>query len=258
MAEPLLLSSGKRELVIDPPLMNAAGTLGFGTEASGWVALDHLGAFVTNPLSRRRRSPAADAGVLATPAGFLLHNGLPNPGLTAGLRLPSPGADRLPRIVHLIGNPAAELERMILAAESHEQVAAIEIGLEQPDPSLLKAVGHLVRGAELPVILRLGLDEADESFVRAAEAGCHALSFGPARGSLAQGAGMFRGRLYGPAVFPLALAKLERLRPQVDCQLIAAGGITHRQAAHTLLDAGADALQLDSILWLDPKEVLPL
>jgi dihydroorotate dehydrogenase len=257
VAKPLLLSSGKRELEVDPPVMNAAGTLGWHNEAGGWLELRHLGAFITNPLSHHRRSPAANAGVAETAGGFVLHSGLPNPGLTAGLRKPPPANPPLPRIVHLIGDPA-ELETMILETEAHEHVAAIEIGLERPGPALLQVVGRLSQSAELPVVVRLGLDEPDDLFLEAAEAGCRALSFGPAHGRVARPEGPFGGRLYGPAMLPLMLAKLARLRAYVSLPLIAAGGIGDRQSAHAMLDAGADGIQLDFILWLDPSAVLPL
>ena len=76
----------KRDLELHSPWMNATGMLGFAPNPRGQVALDKLGAFVTNPVSLRPRAPAQNRALLPFPGGFLLHTGWPNPGLRAVLR----------------------------------------------------------------------------------------------------------------------------------------------------------------------------
>ena len=73
-------SRPKYDLEISPPLMNAAGSLGFAPEPSGLVDYSRLGAFVTNPISLRKRTPANSRACLSYPGGLLLHSGYPNPG----------------------------------------------------------------------------------------------------------------------------------------------------------------------------------
>ena len=73
----------KNDLYFEKALMNAAGTLGFAPDPKGPVELSQLGAFVTNPVSRGARTPARGKRFSPYPGGFVLHSGLPNPGLNA-------------------------------------------------------------------------------------------------------------------------------------------------------------------------------
>ncbi|MQC27390.1 MAG: hypothetical protein DWG76_08105, partial [Chloroflexi bacterium] len=104
----------KRALDFRAPLLNAAGSLGFAPDGRGPVALDALGAFVTNPISRGRRKAAQDSRQEPHPKGLLLHSGWPNPGLTTSLKRFSSRWERadLPIIVHLLGSEAPDLRRM--------------------------------------------------------------------------------------------------------------------------------------------------
>ena len=83
---PYDLSSPKYDLEISPPLMNAAGTLGFAPEPKGAVNLELLGAFITNPISLQARTSATTRTSLPYPGAFLLPSGYPNPGLRTAMR----------------------------------------------------------------------------------------------------------------------------------------------------------------------------
>src|SRR3990172_889192 len=82
----LLYPTMKRDLYFSKPLMNAAGSLGFAPDPRTGFKLDSFGAFVTNPISRRPRLPTAQPALIEYPGGFLLHTGLPNPGLSNVLK----------------------------------------------------------------------------------------------------------------------------------------------------------------------------
>jgi dihydroorotate dehydrogenase (NAD+) catalytic subunit len=56
------------------------------------------------------------------------------------------------------------------------------------------------------------------------------------------------GRLYGPAIFPLALSATALLAEQ-GIQVIAAGGVSTQEQGQAMLDAGAMAVQIDVGLW---------
>jgi dihydroorotate dehydrogenase (NAD+) catalytic subunit len=245
----------KVELIIDPPVMNAAGSLGFAPELHGPVDLKCLGAFVTNPVSLGPRSPAQARGCLTYPGGFLLHSGHPNPGLKAALRHFAGRWKRspMPVLVHLLGQGPDEIGRMVRQMEGLAGVAGFELGLP-PQADLQTAVGLVAAASgELPVILRLPLERAAElapDIVASAQGGSlAAFSLGPPRGALpgAQGE-LVHGRLYGPAVFPLALAAMHAMR-RTGLPVIAGGGIYHPEQIEALLAAGASAVQVDSVLW---------
>src|SRR5215216_8194427 len=122
--------SMKRDLYFSKPIMNASGSLGFAPDSRVGVALDSFGAFVTNPFSLRSRLPAIKPELIEYPGGFLLHTGLPNPGLRAGIKKYASRWDKfdMPIIIHLIADRPEETQRMVRMLESQENVMAAELG----------------------------------------------------------------------------------------------------------------------------------
>lgn len=247
----------KFDLAIDPPLMNAAGSLGFEPNPRGPVDMDRFGAFVTNPISRLPRRPAAAARCLPFPGGFVLHTGYPNPGLARAILRYGVAWERasLPVIVHLLANGPEELPGMVRQLERLDGLAGIELGLPpEADAGLARALIHAAQG-ELPVIACLPFERAVELAPVAAEAGAAALSLSAPRGVLPlPGGGLVRGRLYGPAVLPLALATLYAMGQALKAAgastpMIGAGGAYRPADIGALRTAGAWAVQLDAVLW---------
>ena len=181
-----------------------------------------------------------------------MHSGLPNPGLKgllAGARRWERAA--VPIWVHIIGDTPEEIERMVRVLEGQESVSAIELGIA-PQAEAEQAL-RLVRAGvgELPLIINFPLTAAAESWVdKLAGLGASAVSLGAPRGLLPGANGkLAAGRLYGPAILPLALAAVRLLRRQA-LPVIAGGGVYCKADGEALLAAGAIAVQLDSVLWL--------
>lgn len=250
----------KRDLVLRLPWMNAAGTLGFAPNPRGPVDLSRLGAFITNPVSLRSRSPAENRGLLPFPGGFLLHTGWPNPGLNAVLRRwTSRWAEAsLPVVLHLLVGAQDELSGVTERLEGLENLAALELGLP-PEVSAARAL-QLVQAiaGELPVIACLPFEGAAGLASALANSGAAAFSLAPPRGCLplaaagaagaAGTAGLLSGRLYGPALLPQSLAAVQSVA-QAGLPVFGAGGVYCRADGEAMLAAGASAIQLDSILW---------
>jgi dihydroorotate dehydrogenase (NAD+) catalytic subunit len=243
--------AARQELDLRTPWLNAAGSLGFAPPEA-WAWSEPIGAFVTNPVSLFPRTPAEGRAVIPFPGGFLLHTGLPNPGLKgllAGVRRWQRGV--VPVWVHIIGDTPEEIERLVRALESLEAVSAIELGihpLAEPELAL-----KLVRAGvgELPLVVNLPLTAAAETWVgKLAGLGASAVSLGAPRGLLPGANGkLTAGRLYGPAILPLALAAVRSLSRQ-PLPVVASGGVYRKADGEALLAAGAAAVQLDSVLWL--------
>lgn len=258
--------TAKIDLYLDPPVMNAAGTLGFAPNPRGLLDLNLFGAFVTNPISLAARSPASGRRYQHMAGGFLLHTGHPNPGLSRVIRQQrrSWAQASIPVIVHLLAQTPAEVSQMVLRLEGLENVMGIELGL--PPAIDKEAAQALVQAAagELPIIARVHLEQvlAEASQVlplveNMLAAGAAAISLGALRGTLAQSDGSrFSGRLYGPAVFPLALRAVENLAAE-GLPIIAAGGIYQPADQQAMLSAGAQAVQLDACLWRLPPWAHP-
>jgi dihydroorotate dehydrogenase (NAD+) catalytic subunit len=242
----------KYDLSLTPPIMNAAGFLGFAPAPRGGLDLPQLGAFVTNPVSLKRRTPAQGARFLPFPGGFLLHTGHPNPGLKQLIRHSARHWARssLPLIVHLLAENTEEVAQMVKRLETVEGVRGIELGI--PPEADLRMVIEMVEAAigELPLIVRLPMERALELGKGIVQDDIFALSLAPPRGALPDTDGhLVHGRLYGPAIFPLALEITQKLA-SFGRPVFAAGGVHSPQDAQLLLSCGATAVQLDSVLWV--------
>jgi dihydroorotate dehydrogenase (NAD+) catalytic subunit len=241
----------KFELEFDPPIMNAAGTLGFSTDRHGPMDWGQLGAFVTNPISLASRTPAHGRRFTAYPGGFQLHTGHPNPGFSQTLRRYARNWERsqLPVIVHLLAQEPEELLNMVRRLENMVGVSGVEVGIDgDAQTELVAALAHAATG-ELPVILRLPMERALELANVAVQSGAMAVSLAAPRGVYPTHDGTLQqGRLYGPAILPLTLRTVQEL-VKLGIPTIAAGGIHSREQCDIMLSAGALAVQLDSALW---------
>jgi len=255
----LTLSAGKRDLSMRSPCTNAAGFLGCDGAARESVDFGSLGAYITPPLSLQPRAAARGPRVLPFPGGFLLHTGHPNAGLHAVVRQNRRNWSELPCpvIMHLLLRTPDEASEMARWVESVEEVSALELGLGEVDASQAAALVTACAG-ELPLIAHLPLGAAPSVFAAAVEAGAHAVSIGAPRGALPGRDGTsVRGRVYGPAVFPIALQAVAILKEHLLVPILAAGGIYRSMQVAALLSTGASAVQLDGILWTTPERVFP-
>jgi dihydroorotate dehydrogenase len=250
----------KRDLYFRKPLMNAAGSLGFTPDPRAPVSWEDLGAFVTNPISLRPRLPAAQPTVIEYPGGFLLHTGLPNPGLASVVKKQSARWARaaLPIIVHLMADRPEETARMVQMLERQENVMAVELGFTPllSEDILILAL-EMCQG-ELPLIVSLTAEQVTHVGARIMQAGATAISLSTPRGALSPNPAcemrgeLTMGRLYGPSLFPQALEMIHTAA-RMGLPVIGAGGVWKREQVEAMIQAGALAVQMDASLW-PPKK----
>lgn len=239
----------KRDLYFRKPLMNAAGSLGFAPDSRAGISLDSFGAFVTNPLSLRPRSPAVQPDVIEYAGGFLLHSGLPNPGFNTGVKRYASRWDKadLPVIVHLMADRPEEAQQMVRMLETHENVMAAELGFAPllADDILLLTLEMCL--GELPLIFSLPVEQVLSLGPRLIQEGAQAISISAPRGALMTDH-LITGRLYGPSLFPHALETVYSAA-KLGLPIIGAGGVWTKENADAMLSAGALAVQVDAVLW---------
>ena len=240
----------KNDLIFRTALLNAAGFLGFAPDPRAAVNWDEFGAFITNPISLRPRLPAVHPELLPYPGGFLLHNGLPNPGFSSVLKKYSrrwADAD-LPVILHLMADRPEETARMVRSLEGLENIAAIELGFapQLAGDILLLAVQMCL--GELPLIVNLPFEQALTVGPQLIQVGAAALSLAAPRGALPAAGQLVTGRLYGPALLPQSLA-LVRDIARLGLPIIGGAGIYCKNDALAMLESGALAVQVDAALW---------
>ncbi|HYO88625.1 MAG TPA: hypothetical protein VER79_08245 [Candidatus Limnocylindrales bacterium] len=255
-----LTRPGKHTLLVETPLLPMAGTVGFGDEYAGLLDLSLFGALVTNPVTTAPRSPANGARVITLAAGALLHTGLPNPGLRVVLsdHVEVWARLALPVIVHFVPVSLEDLRRALGRLDEAESVSAVEIGLNDDIP-LADAVllTREVSRTEKPALMRLPFGAPMDMVRAVADAGADALVLSaPPRGTARDPAGhLVSGRIYGPMNKPLALRHLGQAAQISNAPVIAAGGIHSPEDARDFLEAGAVAVQIDSLVWVQPNMV---
>ncbi len=246
----------KSGLALAGPVMNAAGVLGFAGEYRALADLRRLGAFVTNPLTCRARTPARPPNAVLAPGGMVIHTGLPNPGVRGAIRRHNREWRRLgvPVIIHLAATTPDEVARSLEALERADGVSGIELGLRDDSPA--SEVAQVVRAAAMgpPLLVRLPLGRAAEVAPVAAQAGADALTVAaPPRLTAAAAGHPVTGRFYGPGTFPEALRAVHAVAALgLGLPLVGAGGIYSPGEARAMLEAGAVAIQVEAAAWNRP------
>ena len=245
----------KRDIYFSKPILNAAGSLGFAPDPRNGIPLSGFGAFITNPISLRPRLPTAQPALIEFPGGFLLHTGLPNPGLTAVLKKHSARWNRadMPIIANLMADRPEETMHMVHMLEGIENVMAVELGfapLLADDIILLNLEMCL---GELPLIFSLPVEQVLPLGPRLIQAGAEAISISCPRGALMNdGDELVTGRLYGRSLFPHSL-EIVHSAARLGIPIIGAGGVWTDKDAADMLSAGAMAVETDASLWV-PKD----
>jgi dihydroorotate dehydrogenase (NAD+) catalytic subunit len=245
----------KRDLYFSKPLMNAAGSLGFSPDPRKGISLDSFGAFVTNPLSLRSRLPTAQPAMLEYPGGFLLHTGLPNPGLSSAIKKHEARWERsgLPIVVHLMADRPEETKKMVQSLENIESVLGVELGFAPllSDDIILLTL-EMCQG-EIPLIFCLPIEQILSLGPKLIQAGAAAISISSPRGSMVSSSpSLITGRLYGPSLFPRSL-EIVHSAAKIGIPILGSGGIWSEKQVTDMLSAGATAVQVDASLWV-PKE----
>ncbi len=261
----IVLGSGKREVVLRSPLLVASGALGFAPSSDAIGGADALGALVTPELTASARRGAEAPALARTAAGYLLATGRRNPGVRRALRDHARQWANLgrPVIAALYGATPALLAEAAGLVGDDAGIHALELHLphDAPAEDYGRAV-RLVRGASmLPCAVRLAHDAAAVEGARAAEgARADALVVAaPPLGRVLGEAGTWTvGPLHTPALAPLTAQRIQAVRGASALPIIGRGGLATLADARSMLAAGACALQLDSILQVEPDALATL
>jgi dihydroorotate dehydrogenase (NAD+) catalytic subunit len=256
------ITSGKQPLQLSNPVIGASGVFGYAGEYARLIDLSKLGAIVTNPITWKPRRAATGTRVVPLDSGVLVHTGLPNPGIHQVYRAFAAKwkASLVPIIVHLVATSPDEIGKCADALENHEGIVALEIGLSDQathrDARLM--IGTVRQHTHLPILARLPLYYAAHVASAAEESGADALVIAsPPRGTARDplSGQLVGGRVYGPWLKALALRAVGQIASHVKIPIIGCGGIHNPGDARDYLEAGAVAVQVDSVAWVRPDMV---
>jgi dihydroorotate dehydrogenase (NAD+) catalytic subunit len=250
----------KTGLTISSPLIAGGGAFGFADEYASLVDFSKFGAFITNAITLKPRSPASEQHVTQFAGGVLIHTGLPNPGLSHAIREHEKKWERLgcPVIVHLACDSVDDVEACMEKLDRVEGVAGIEMGFrdEEETGNVEAMIKAATRIGGKPVIICVPRPRAI-TFARLAEkCGAQAITVSaPPRGTLLHKGVWVSGRLYGVALLPQTIHLVREVKTHTALPIIGAGGVHSKEDVKVMLEAGASAVQIDSLAWVAPDSL---
>jgi len=257
------------------PIMLASGTVGYGNEISEFSDLNKLGAIVTKSLSLKPRKGNPPQRIVETPAGMLNAIGLANVGVEEFLKEKIPFIKRfdVPLICNIAASTVEEYVECARILDSEETIKAFEINVSCPnvkDGGLQfgndkNAVGNVtakVRAVtKKPLIVKLSpnVSYISEFAQVVKDEGGDAVSaintlVGTAFNIFTRKPKIFNvnGGLSGPAIKPVALAKVLEISRKVDLPIIGIGGIMNWKDVVEFMIVGASAGQIGTLNFIDP------
>ncbi len=268
-------------LELNNPLLTASGTYGNGREYSNYIDLHCWGGLVTKGLTLESRSGNSGIIIVETAAGILNSIGLQNPGIEYFIKEELPFLEKLkiPVIVNIAGRRIRDYEELARRLDPFSTVSALEVNVSCPNvregglafgtnPGLVYEITARLREITTkPLIIKLTPNVADvgEIAIQAEKAGADAVSLintlmgmeidverqKPMLGNIV-------GGLSGPAVKPVALRMIYQVYRQIKIPIIGMGGITKGEDAVAFLLAGARAIALGTVNFVNPKAPLEI
>jgi len=241
----------KRELVINPPLVNAASSLGFYPNPKHQNTWENLGAFITNPISFKARQPADNRLFISKQSYYLMHTGLANPGFKSSLKRFALHWAKAPLgiIVHLLAEDSFSLQQMVATLETCENVVAVELSFsDKLDWAEIESILHNITG-ELPLILCLTLQQVWAYLPMLERNTDQVIHIGGGRGAILDDSGnLVNGQLVGFDQFLLILNAVQKVS-KLGIRVIGGGGIISGNQVKAMFKAGAQVIALDCLLW---------
>ncbi|MGH8980875.1 MAG: dihydroorotate dehydrogenase [Acidimicrobiales bacterium] len=266
------LSTRVGSVVLRAPVMTASGTAGHGAELAAYGALAELGAVVVKSLAAFAWPGNPGPRVHGLPGGSMLNSvGLQGPGVESWRAhdLPRLAASGATVVASIWGHSPEEYAAAAGALVGAPEVTALEVNVSCPNleghllagsPSATAEAVEAAAAAGLPRWAKLSPNVPDivELAAAALDAGAEALTLVNTLFGMRLGTGEERtplsGGLSGPALHPVAVrAVFECRRAFPGAGIVGVGGVASGADALELLMAGADAVQVGTATFADPR-----
>ena len=276
---PVDMSTRLGDVLLPNPVMTAAGTAGHGVELASYLDLGALGAHVVKSLSIEPWAGNPAPRVAEADAGMLNAVGLQNPGVAGWLRddLPALRATGARIVASIWGFRVDDYAAAAAAlAPWSADLTALEVNVSCPNVEDRRSMfGHSCDGVsavvtavkrvfpDRPVWAKLSPNVTDLVSIAGAALASGAdgltlintvmgLAIDPAtrRPKLGNGG----GGLSGPAIRPVAVRAIAEVRAaHPNAVIIGVGGVANGVHAAELLVAGADAVQVGTASFANPR-----
>ncbi len=257
------------------PILLASGTVGYGNEISEFIDLNKIGGIVTKSLSLKLRKGNPPQRIVETSSGMLNAIGLANVGVEEYIRtkIPFIGKYDVPLICNIAASSIEEYVECTRILTEQESVDAFEINVSCPNvkegglqfgnsvSAVAKITDRVKAVTNKPVIIKLSpnVSYISEFAMAVKDSGGDAVSaintlVGTAFNIFTKKPKIknVNGGLSGPAIKPVALAKVLEIKQKVDIPIIGVGGIMNWKDVVEFMIAGSSAIQIGTLNFIDP------
>ncbi|MCS7229588.1 MAG: dihydroorotate dehydrogenase [Candidatus Kryptonium sp.] len=269
------------KLKIKNPVLVASGTFGYGDELLGTVDINKLGGIVTKSLTLKPKIGNPPPRIAETPCGMLNSIGLENIGVDKFIteKLPILRNYDTAIIVNIAAKRVEDYCEIINRLEDAEGVSAYEINISCPNVKegglefgtnlsmTAKIVKETRKLTDKTLIIKLtpNVTRISDFAKVCKEEGADAVSLINTVVGMAidiktrkPKIASITGGLSGPAIKPIAIAKVFEVFRNVDIPIIGIGGITTWEDAVEFMIAGAKAVQVGTANFIDPTASLQI
>ena len=258
-------------------IMTASGTAGYGDELAAYFDLASIGAIVTKSIAAYEWPGNPAPRIHATPLGMINAVGLQGPGIGAWLDHHLPALERHGAAVvcSIWGRTVDDYRQAAeMLAGAPASVLAVEVNLSCPnteekggmfahDPDLAAAAIAATAGCNRPRWAKLSAntDRLVDVAAACADAGAEAVTLintmlgmvldeSTLRPALGHGGGGVSGR----AIHPIAVRAVHDVRDALpELPIVGVGGVACGWDAAELMIAGAQAVQVGTATFADPR-----
>jgi len=270
-----------RDVRFNNRIFVASGTFGYGDEVAELVELDRLGGIMTKSLSLKPRDGNPPPRITETASGMLNSIGLANIGVHKFIEAKIPALENLACavIANIAASTVEEYCDVLELLDQYKRVDGFEINVSCPNvkegglsfgtdrTKVALITKELRKRTRKPLIIKLTPNVTHISeFARAAEAeGADAVSVINTLIGMAVNIhtkkprlSTVTGGLSGPAIKPVALAKVFEVYKSVKIPVFGIGGIATWEDAVEFFLVGASAVQVGTKNFVNPASAIEI
>ncbi len=262
------------DLTLKNPMLAASGTYGYGRELNNIIKTDEFGGICTKSITPLARDGNEPPRIAEVKMGMLNSIGLANVGVHAFIQDKIPFLQSLDTniIVNVAGFTIGDYVEVIQLLEEIDGIDGYEINISCPNvkgglefgssaKSAAKLTKTLRSETDRFLMIKLSPNVTDISEIALAVEGEGANAVSLINTLIGMGIDInsekpilknVYGGYSGPAIKPIALAMVQKVYHSVNIPLIGIGGIMNAEDVIQFMLAGATAVQLGTVNFLNP------
>ena len=262
------------DLTLKNPMLAASGTYGYGRELNNIIKTDEFGGICTKSITPLARDGNEPPRIAEVKMGMLNSIGLANVGVNAFIQDKIPFLQSLDTniIVNVAGFTIGDYVEVIQLLEEIDGIDGYEINISCPNvkgglefgssaKSAAKLTKTLRSETDRFLMIKLSPNVTDISEIALAVEGEGANAVSLINTLIGMGIDInsekpilknVYGGYSGPAIKPIALAMVQKVYHSVNIPIVGIGGIMNAEDVIQFMLAGATAVQLGTVIFLNP------